>query len=371
MIDHSYKENPHEKTSLVLAISALLYGTSSVYVLAEDELFLPGIFAEDGEGPIDDSLNLPAGFDEAQPLPGNVAISNDNPIDRDSIRMCNPSFAVNGAAMAEFPVTVNDGLGVWNGSTVTGPGWTLELPPADSWNSAWKLTVDPGTVITSILLEPFLRQAPDGKWYAFDVGGKRPSYPAERSLYEHTPDAARGQFIVKRPSGSLPKFTAAYSGPVYTKKHDDNVLGSAFVTPGDSTAIQLTPAFGGTGPVKAADRIPTHDLYSTLKIEFPDGLTGDVEIDPSFGFVTDTDCLPVSRVEIDSYENGILNFNLAGDGAVVIVKDGNPTDLRFEVSLDDGVKTFSEPLSPQAGSCYYMMDENTGDEMTDTYCAPN
>ena len=94
-------------------------------------------------------------------------------------------------------------------------------------------------------------------------------------------------------------------------------------------------------------------------------------IDPGFGFVADTDCLPVEGVEVNSYKDGILDFTVAGDGAVVIVKDGNPTDLRFEVSLDDGVKTFSEPLSPQAGSCYYMMDENTGEPMTPTYCAPN
>ncbi|BAP55319.1 hypothetical protein THII_1022 [Thioploca ingrica] len=359
-----------KKTSLVLAISALLYGTSSVYVLADD-VILSDFINENGEL-IDSTLDLPAGFDLAQPLPGNVAIDDSYPaIERHTIKMCDPSFQVDGPAMAKFPVTVNGELGTWNGSTVTGTGWELKLPPADSWNSAWKLTVDPGTVITSILLEPSLRQEPDGRWYAFDVGGKLPKYPADRPPYEHTPDSARGQSIVQRVIDNQPvDFKAIYSGPVYTPKHNvaDSIAPISTRFSGDSTTISFSTANGGTGPNKPADRIPTHDLYSTLKIEFPDGLIDNVKINPDFSFVADTDCLPVSEVAINSYENGVLNFTVVGEGAVAIMDAQKLVQGPFMVERGTGQATFTTQFVPTAGSCYNMMDVDTLKVMTKDYC---
>jgi hypothetical protein len=375
MIDHSNEETFMKKTSLVLAISALLYGTSGTYVLADD-VILSDFITENGEL-IDSTVSLPAGFDEAQPLPGNVAIDNSYPaIERHTIKMCDSSFQVDGPAMAEFPVTVtvngSDEEGKWGvddkGNTiVTGDGWTLTLPKGDTWNSAWELTTIEGTVITSILLEPSERN-PHNMWYAFDVGGKRPNYPAERSLYEHTPDAARGQFIVKRsPSGSLPRFTATYSGPVYTNAHDIDPASPP--DPSDSTAIPLATTYGGPGPNNPANRMPTHDLYSTLEIKFLDGgLTGDVEIDPSFGFVADTDCLPVSEVAINSYENGVLNFTVVGEGAVAIMDAQKVVQGPFMVERGIGQASFTTQFIPKAGSCYTMMDVDTLKVMTGPHC---
>ncbi len=363
-----------KKTSLVLAISALLYGTSSVYVLADD-VVLSDFITEDGEL-IDNTVSLPAGFNNPQPLPLNVAIDESYPaIERSTIRMCDPSFTVNGPAMTEFPVTVNsNNVGVWGvdnkGNTiVTGTNWKLTIPNGDTWSATWTLTVDPGTTVNSILLEPSERN-PHNMWYAFDVGGKLPRFPADRPSHEHTPDAARGQFIVQRdPKLPPPIFTATYSGPVYTTVPlpiSEGGTGSSHGAVPDSTSIPL-----GNSSI---DRHPTHDLYSTLLINFPGGLTGDAEINPSFGFVADTDCLPVEGVEVNSYKDGILDFTVAGDGAVAIIEDGKQTGLRFEVSrdIDGGIKNFQIPFIPRPGSCYFMRDENTGNEIKDThYCAPN
>jgi hypothetical protein len=278
------RRNLMKKTSLVLAISALLYGTSSVYVLADD-VVLSDFITETG-GLIDSTVSLPEGFDDPQPLPLNVAVDSSNPIHRPHLRMCNPSFAVNGPAMAEFPVTVNKGTeeeeeGIWSadGKTVTGTGWTLKLPVGDTWNATWKLIVTEGTV-DSILLEPSERN-PHNMWYAFDIGGKFPKFPEPREEHEHTPDAARGQFIVQRTPGTPPPiFEATYSGPVYTTAaipvSEGGTGESHDTSPGvlDSTSIPL---------YIAGNRKPTHDLYSTLLINFPAGLTGEVAIDPGFG----------------------------------------------------------------------------------------
>jgi hypothetical protein len=355
-----------KKTSLVLAISALLYGTSSTYVLAEptDQQILDYL---DNTTENASALDVPAGFDPSQALPLHVAVAgSDEPIILDPhFRMCrnsvNGSFAVNGAAMAEFPVTVDGELGTWgvegNKTVVTGDGWKLTLPNGDTWNATWTLTVTAGTV-ESILFKPFERDEPDQMKYAFDIGGKLPRFPAPRPDYEHTPDAARGQFIVQRTPGTPPPiFTATYSYPIYTTH-----VGGHGAADLDSTDIPLNVA---------GNRKPTHDLYSTLEINFPNGgLTGAVAIDPGFGFVADTDCLPVEAVAINSYENGILDFTVAGDGAVEIIKDGNPTGQKFDVSrdIDGGIKNFQIPFVPQAGSCYYMRDENTGNAMTQNYC---
>jgi len=351
-----------KKTSLVLAISALLYGTSSVYVLADD-VVLSDFITETGEL-IDSTVNLPAGFDDPQPLPKNVAVAgSDQPISVDwPLRMCNPSFAVNGPAMATFPVTVNGSdVGVWSddGKTVTGNGWTLKLPVGDSWSSAWKLTVAEG-VVTSILLEPFKRKNADQMRYAFDIGGKFPRFPAPRPPYEHTPDAARGQFIIQRtPSEPKPIFTATYSYPIYTTA---NMIpdGTGYHDwPNDSVDIPLDDS--------SIDRLPTHDLYSTLEINFMSEFT-ELLIDPGFGFVADTDCLPVSEVAINSYENGVLNFTVVGEGAVAIMDAQKLVQGPFMVERGTGQATFTTQFVPTAGSCYNMMDVDTLKVMTKDYC---
>ncbi|BAP55320.1 hypothetical protein THII_1023 [Thioploca ingrica] len=367
-----------KKTSLVLAISALLFGTSSSYVLADmssDEIqqYLNST-PENAPAPEGDGT---LGFDPPQALPKNVAVAgSDQPIYWKGLKMCNPSFAVNGPAMAEFPVTVNGSVGTWSADkkTVTGPGWTLKPPVGDSWSSQWKLTVESGTVITSILLEPFKRKDPDQMRYAFDIGGKLPRYPAPRTEYEHTPDAARGQFIVQMTPGTpSPIFTATYSGPIYTGSMMEGRISTLPDYPdfhgpiGDSTDIPLASPYG-TGDPKA-DRKPTHDLYSTLEIKFDSKVTGDLLIDPGFSFVADTDCLPVSEVKIISYENGILKFIVVGEGAVAIMDNAQKlVQGPFMVDRGQGQATFTTQFVPTAGSCYSMMDVDTLKVMTQNYC---
>jgi hypothetical protein len=379
MIDHSNKEPFMKKTSLVLAISALLYGTSVTYVFADTESDQIQQYL-DNTPENAPALDVPAGFDPPQALPKNVAVAgSDQPIYWKGLRMCNPSFAVNGPAMAEFPVTVNgNDEGTWNseGTVVTGNGWTLKLPVGDSWNSAWKLTVDPGFSITSILLEPFKRKEADQMKYAFDIGGKKPPFPAPRPPFEHTPDAARGQFIIQRTPGEpSPIFTATYSYPVYT---------TAPMIPGGTSSHGVTPPYPQIAPIISlldstdiplyeddpnASRMPTHDLYSTLEINFDSGVTGDLLINPGFKFVADTDCLPVSEVAINSYENGVLNFTVVGEGAVAIMDNAQKlVQGPFMVERGTGQASFTTQFVPNKGSCYNMMDVDTLKVMTKDYC---
>jgi hypothetical protein len=369
----------------VLAISALLYGTSGTYVFADDISGNPDPdalqqFLNDTQ---ENSTTPPPegtqGFDPAGALPKNVAVDSSSPVNKQTIKMCNPSFTVNGSAMADFPVTVNgNDVGTWsvvgNKAVVTGKGWRLELPVGDTWSAQWKLTVtDPNITVNRILLEPFKRQKPDQEFYAFDLGGKTPNAGNQTSPsidYEHTPNAARGQFIVQMaPSAPTPIFTATYSRPVYTNRP---LSGPNHITQqgnsSDGISIGLGTLYGGTGPDASAKRIPTHDLYGSLEIDFRAGVAGPVLINPGLKFVADTDCLPVQDITNVSYVGTTLSFTVVGEGAVAIMEGQKVVQGPFVVERGDGEGTFTTQFIPTAGACYNMMDVDTLKVMTQNYC---
>jgi hypothetical protein len=367
-----------------------LYGTSNVYALEIDENLtdnqildiiaqMPDIpestdpqEAEDAGINDNGSVAGTQGLDPAQPLPGNVSVINDTPVKFP--KMCPKSFPVNGNEMAKFPVTVNGGTPVWwkeilnttGGQAkkylvAVGKGWIL-VQKDDTWYKAnpWRLfTTVP---ITSIVLEPLLRNTvndPVGnkRVYAFDVGGKRPTAPTPVKDYEHTPGSARGQFIIQSDSSPKVDFTATYSDPV-----DIAAPGGKHVL-GDYTPIPLTPQYGGPDIKPPPSRIPTHDLYGTLTINFDPAIKGTATIKGlSFAFVADTDCiLPVVGASV--YSNLLTLF---GEG-LVYVKETNQSGsyslmpTPFEVAKD-GVNTFdvSDLISNlQADHCYSLVNEGS------------
>jgi len=378
MIDHSNKEAFMKKTSLMLAIGALLYGASGSYALANiypgmsDANILeiinqmgdippstePEIAEDDYGGDIPDGLDPPT----PPSFPSNVHVDSSHPVHLS--KMCNPSFTVNGAAMAEFPVIVDGEEGTWTtvgGKTaVVGTGWMLVLPSGDTWNTSswWRLYTE--VPITQILLKPLDRNTsldPKGakKAYVFDIGGLLPRAPAPApdplATLEHTIGSARGR-VIKQVSPSLPPpiFTATYRDPVYIP--DVNHLN------GSSDGNYIPPASS-----------PTHDLYGTLEINF-DSTVGDLLIDPGFAFIADTDCvLPVNQVNLDSYKDGILKFTVVGEGAVAIMDNAQKlVQGPFMVERGQGQATFTTQFIPTAGSCYAMMDVDTLKVMTQNYC---
>ncbi|BAP55482.1 hypothetical protein THII_1185 [Thioploca ingrica] len=379
-----------KKTSLLLAISALLYGTSNVYALEIDDTLtddqileiidklpdVPGSTEpqEAEDAGITGSVAGTQGLDPAQPpLLPNVAVDSSNPVYKPMMCPDTSSFQVNGNTMAEFPVTVNGGPTVWWKAIASttggkakylvavGKGWIL-VQKDDTWYKAnpWRLfTTVP---ITSIVLKPLLRKTandPVGqkRVYAFDVGGKRPTGGSVTGL-EHTIGAARGQFIIRSDSSPKVAFTATYTDPVFV---------------GHTLADDSSPATalaGLTIPLNAkADesnnyRVPTHDLYGTLTINFDPAIEGTATLkDLSFAFVADTDCikLPVVGASVSS------NFlTLFGEG-LVYVKETNQSGsyslmpTPFEVEKD-GVNTFdvSDLISTlQANHCYSLVNEGS------------
>jgi hypothetical protein len=343
-----------KKTSLVLAISALLYGTSGTYTFAIDlDTILSQIDTQTANEPSEDAP-VPDGSTGTDPftLPTNITVDDSVPINKQG--MCDTSFQVTGDIMAEFPVTVvfADGgsdtvmwtkFGAYGYALGTNNDWLL-VQTGDTWytTNPWVLYTDENVSIKQVVLEPIQRKGK--RSYAFDIGGKQLLTGGKP---EHTPDAANGRPIVRKdPPSPKVAFTAVYSNPVYTNAHNE---------------IQTDPP-------------GSHDLYGTLTINFKNPVSGTEALGYlSFAFIADTDCLPVEGVEVNSYKDGILDFTVAGDGAVAVIKDGNPTGQKFDVSrdMDGGIKNFQIPFDPQPGSCYYMMDENTGEVMTPTYCAPN
>lgn len=383
-----------KKTSLLLAISALLYGTSGTYALAELSLhsemspeevsaFLDSIdLPEPPKGMSENApvlgLASPTGLDPAQALPKNVAIDSSNVVHLP--KMCPESFAVDGHEMAEFPVTVTFGDGttetqLWTAGTGTkgyasGTGWLL-AQKNDTWNHQWTLSTNTGVSIKQIVFKPLKRDAsgdnPGEKIvYAFDVGGKLPRAPVTTAP-EHTPGSARGQFIKQTtPTASSPIFTATYSDPVYTVTHDADPQTNNSSLDGNNIPLNEAPKLSNNY------RKPIHDLYGTLTIGFPTPVGGNTPINVvDFAYVADTDCiLPVREVTINSYENGILNFTVIADqGAVAIMENAQKlVGELFVVELGDGPVTFTTPFTPQSGSCYHMMDVDTLKVMTKDYC---
>ncbi len=358
-----------KKTSLLLAIGALLYGTASVYAL-------PRITPDMSEADILEIVNQvlsdipssdipeepenapalppdaepPDGLDEAQSLPLNIGLDNTERVEVPKMCPDTNSFQVNGNTMPEFPVEVTrQGMppqqGVWNGNVVWGTDWMLILPSNDTWNtgplSQWILHAD--VPISQIILKPIERntssQPPGHKTvYTFDVGGKQ-----RGSFNEHTTGAARGRFIKQiSPTNPSPTFTAIYSNPVYINSH---------------SVIPDANNIGIGAPQNSDDRIPEHDLYGTLTIDF-DPVVGNIAIDPDFAFLADTDC-------ILSVEEAIYSANqltLRGNGLVYVMETnaagGEPSKLAYTLAVDKNELTVGVSDNVRAGYCYSLVNED-------------
>ena len=139
------------------------------------------------------------------------------------------------------------------------------------------------------------------------------------------------------------------------------------------TAVYSEPVLipGHGMPTNVVDK--PHDLYGTLTINFNSPVVG-LEKLPAFTFLADTDCLPVQEVMINSYENGILNFTVVGEGAVSIMERAkNGVSLTavqgpFTVDRGEGQKTFTTQFTPQSSYCYNMMDVDNLKVMTSEHC---
>jgi len=382
-----------KKTSLLLAIGALLYGTSGSYVLAEDVDFsamspeeinafldtidfpaaeegIPEDAPDSGGDPID-------GLDPAQALPKNVYIAatpsptptplvpGDKSEEVIGTSMCNPpnfSFPVNGAEMEGILVEVKFANGTtdsdqWEATSVNGgealgfvagKGWIL-AEKGDTWNNQWVLYTNKAiTQIAIKALDVYPAKIVDGKKkvYTFDVGGKQ----RDGTFDEHTYGAARGRaFALKLSNPAFDK--ATYSDPVYISGPPAGPAGTVHppVLPKDGNAAV------------APHGVPTHDLYGTLVIDFKDGgIVGAAEMEvPVLGFIADTDCiLPVTGAVYSANQ-----LTLYGEGLVYVSANGSPLQgfPAFEV-MKDGVNTFdvSDVIAKlKAGSCYSLVNESS------------
>lgn len=402
-----------KKTSLLLAIGALLYGASGNYAFANEEMSLYSGMPEESVIAILDQVvipklteipenapeeNIPSGLeDPSKPspnagaaLPSNVGVAvtpgttpnfTGGLINSKEVKvqhMCPESFPVDGAKMAKFPVTVTLGNGTtvtstWtqvysNGGQATvgyivGNGWLL-AQRYDTWNVPWILYTQGNVSIKQIVLEPLKRYPKsDKRVYAFDIGGKLPSAPSIGN--QHTIGAERGQFIVRSPSSPNVAFQAIYSDPVYLPLSPPTLL-TPNVHTGAAHDGNVAIPLGGSG-----NRVPKHDLYGTLTIGFSTPVQGVSTLNNiAFAFVADTDCvLPVREVGINSYNGTTLNFTVVGEGAVAIMENAQKVvQGPFVVDRGDGEGTFTTQFIPQAGSCYVMTDIDTGTVMTDKYC---
>jgi hypothetical protein len=388
-----------KKTSLLLAIGALLYGAEGSYTFA-DEVLHQGMSPEEvvaflntitftteeeviPEDAPDSGGASPAGLDPAQALPKNVSIVNNTVIKKPA--MCNPnSFPVTGDEMEGILVTVTFGSHPtlttttesvrWVGASPT-PSPPLPPPPSpvgyaagsdwvlaeggDTWNHRWVLVTGTGVSITKIVINALNVQPAKGRVYAFDVGGKIPRAPAPASP-QHTPGSARGQFIKQTVPTPPPIFTATYSDPVY--------VGHT----ADSTAIPLAPPYGPGGP--PADRKPTHDLYGTLTIDFitpppptPPVSTAIGSVTPldviDFAYIADTDCLPVKEGQVVSYNQEtstlVMKILAENDGLAAIMQrcdeDVSTVAGPFELT-GENENTISTSLKLKSSCCYSLMD---------------
>ncbi|NJO17568.1 MAG: hypothetical protein HC877_18070 [Thioploca sp.] len=360
-----------KKTSLLLAIGALLYGTASVYALPKitpdmsdadileivnqvlSEIPSSDIPEEPENAPaLPPNAEPPDGLDPAQALPLNVGLDNTDILYRPKMCPDTNSFQVNGNTMPEFPVEVTPQggtpeLGVWNGNVVLGTDWMLILPSNDTWNtgplSQWILHAD--VPIEKVLLKPIERNTmldPVGHKtvYTFDVGGKQ-----RGSFNEHTKGAARGRFIKQTtPTAPPPIFTAIYSNPV-------------FITAGGGLHFNNdTNAIGINNPQNPADRVPSHDLYGTLEINF-DPAVGDILIDPDFAFLADTDC--ILSVEEAIYSGDQLT--LRGNGLVYVMETnaaGGEPSFIYTLAVDRDELTVGVSDNVRAGYCYSLVKED-------------
>ena len=353
-----------KKTSLMLAVGALLYGTSGTYAMAdvisieEATQILSNLVIEPVNEPAEnEDVGSILGTDPFT-IPDYVTIDDSSPIYR--TKMCDESFQVDGGEMAKFRVTVTFGDGgtetvdweinpaspiqvadpptetEFTGGWARGTGWLL-AETGDTWytTSPWVLYTDTNVTITKIRLEPINPIRNGGLSYAFDIGGKE-RYTEDAP--EHTIGSSNGRVItMKSPPSPRPlvKFKATYSNPVYIDGHVD-VAGKP------------------------------HDLYGTLEIQFVNNQGNNIAIGGAtaidvvdFAYLADTDCLPVTQILATSNETG-FDITLTGEGLMVVGKacdDGTTGSYAYDVPRDNlEISVPSTALT--AGCCYSFTDEN-------------
>ena len=361
-----------KKTSLLLAMGALLYGASGSYALADiypdmsDQEIIDVLVAnkcitipnnadvdtaatteELDVPPEDNVIDVTAAQD---PPPANIWVDDSDPVVHMG-QFC--GFSPTGANMANFPVSVNGGTGsaifvpfsLPNSGVAVGIGWLL-FEAGDTWNHKWCLVTE--IPITDIVIDPLARTGPGPEKYAFDI------------IYEPTHSNApvggsqRG-WGISRTSPPEVTFEATYSRPVVVGNHPD--------VPENPPIENLRDRWNRVGAAN------THDMYGTLKIEFKDPALGLVELPTFFTFRADTDCLPVQEVLLNSYDGTTLNFTVVGEGAVAITTtDGAVVQGPFVVGRGDGSANIVTQFTPQAGLCYVMADVDTGKVMTEEHC---
>ncbi len=364
-----------KKTSLLLAIGALLYGASGSYALADyrtmsdDEIMkvlidrgcIADPNAPDGVTAVDE-LNVPPEGEVIQgdvtaakqnPPPSNIWVNNDNPVNMS--QFC--GFRPTGFNMAKFPVIVNGGNPVMFGPFTATSGiaiaadWIL-FEDGDTWNHKWCLVTE--IPITDIVIDPLSRTGPGPEKYAFDI------------IYEpiHSGNiidgSARGWGITQQASPKV-TFKATYTRPVFVPNVPN-------VPNGNGDPFHSPPPFPPVGNLlaiwNAADnKDDIHDMYGTLKIEFEDPALGLVELPTFFTFRADTDCLPVNQGEVLSYnpDTGDLAMNIIADKdglAAIMQKCGDDVSMvagPFDLTgYNDNTVTTSLQLKPDC--CYSLRD---------------
>jgi hypothetical protein len=357
-----------KKTSLLLATS-MLYGASSLSVFADDiditsnmsdEAVLQileeyGVLAaattaaatEEEEGDSGDSQS--DGDVTAAAIPPNVFVDDSNIVHMSEF--C--GFQPTGAQMADFPVTVNGGPAVnfvkfsaaiiaaypvlATAGIAKGTGWLL-FEKGDTWDATWWLITK--IAITSIKIDPLSRTGPGAHKYAFDII-HRPTHSDEP-----VGGSQKGWAITQEPPSLPVGFKATYSRPVVVGNHT-----TTYPPPSD---INGNPP----GP---------HDMYGTLTINFTAApAVGLIKLPPFFTFRADTDCLPVKEAKVDSYQGGMVNFTLTGDGSAYIAErcgaGSNLVAGPFAVAYIDGAVGFNTSLTPHEGCCYSVV--NVADDGT-------
>jgi hypothetical protein len=370
-----------KKTSLMLALGALLYGTSGTYVLADihpgmTNAEIEAVLAENCNDPNID-IDVPSALDVAEdadialpaatqpPPPSNIWV--DDSSKRHMGHFC--GFSPTGANMADFPVSVSlnditvdtatfEPLGMDSGIAI-GNGWLL-YQSGDTWSQKWCLVTE--RPIDDLELNPMAR--PGKPKYAFDII----FWPT------HSDELDTGSQKGFAVAGKTAKFKATYSLPVLVGDHTNDLA------PGGIPYENLLDRWNRVGEAN------THDMYGKLKIEFDKPLEGAVDLGEHFIFRADTDCLPVREAKLDSYDanSGIVNLTLLGSGLSYIQEScpgEQPSAIPGATFDVQGRSLVSAVVMPISGCCYSLVDVDTGQNVrllgvdgagngTDEICAP-
>ncbi|BAP57581.1 hypothetical protein THII_3284 [Thioploca ingrica] len=353
-----------KKTSLLLAIGALLYGASGSYALAninsgmtnaqilavlQANGCIPAANAVDltaEEVPPEDAVVDVTAAANQNPPPANIWVDDNDPVHMG--KFC--GFRPTGGTMADFPVSVNggassatfrnfslspnSGVAVGGGTPENGGGWLL-FEKGDTWNNRWCLVTE--MPITDITLDPLSRTGPGPEKYAFDI------------IYEptHSDEFDGGSQRGWAVTGNA-RFTATYSRPVLVDSHPNDL--HAPYPDNLKTRYMANPN-------------TTHDMYGTLKIKFEAPALGQVDLPALFTYRADTDCLPVKEGQVVSYnpETSTLVMNiLAENGGLAAIVQRCDDDISVADTFDlTGNDTITTSLQFESGCCYSLVNADT------------